>query len=103
MSKLVIAVLFSLLQIFYPEVFPTEIRSQALGLIMGIGLIGVLIIPFIVDFASRNLFSPLFILSGVGFLGCISLVFLHETLNRPLLHKIKQLSKEDETNTEETD
>jgi len=53
MAKLSGSMSSPFLFIYYNEVFPTEIKSQASGLVVSLGLLSVTAIPFIIDFANR--------------------------------------------------
>lgn len=55
---------------------------------MAVGMVGVLVIPFIVNLASVINISPLIIIAGIGVFGFISVIQLEETLNKSLLNNI---------------
>lgn len=87
-AKLIVAVLFSLFQIFYSEMFPTLVRSQAIGLIMSFSMVGVLLVPFMKDYAIHIGTTPLLFVAFLGFIGTLGLIPLKETLNVPMPDEI---------------
>ena len=68
--------------------FPTEVKSQASGLVISIGLVSVTFVPLIVELANQIGLAPLFMLSFVSLIGFLFSFLLIETLNKPLLHTI---------------
>lgn len=59
---------------------------------MVIGLIGVLIVPYMITLAESVNIPPLVIVSLIGFIGTFGFLFLDETLDMPLPHNIKELN-----------
>jgi OCT family organic cation transporter-like MFS transporter 4/5 len=65
---------------YLSELFPTVVRSLAVGLISGAGTVGSITCPFVVTFANHLGISPLIPLGVIGLLGAASVIPLKETL-----------------------
>ncbi|KAK9057019.1 hypothetical protein SSX86_024385 [Deinandra increscens subsp. villosa] len=84
---------FNLLWVYAMELFPTVVRSTAIGSARQVGQLGAILVPFVV--VSNAGFS--FMVFGVcGIVGGVLIYFLPETLNRPLYDTMNGM--EDEAN-----
>jgi hypothetical protein len=63
------------------ETYPTTLKSIGYGFNFGIGFIGSFLSPYIVDLSNRIGLNPMISLGVLCLAGCISVIFLKETLN----------------------
>ncbi|XP_064084806.1 organic cation transporter protein-like isoform X2 [Macrobrachium nipponense] len=103
-GKMCISAAFQLLYLYCTELFPTEVRLQALGSATIASRIGSMTSPFITE-----LLGPLYprapsILFGISaFVAGIATIPLHETLGRPLPDTITELENPEIQEPEEPD
>lgn len=89
--RFIICFVWALAYIYIAELFPTVVRSLAMGLISAGGTIGSVLCPFLVTFSNSLLgVNPLITLGGVGVLGVLSILPLRETLNKKLQDDISE-------------
>lgn len=83
--RFVICFVWALTYIYLAELFPTVVRSLAMGLVSAGGTVGSIICPFMVTFSNNVLkVNPLITLGVIGLLGVVSILPLRETLNKKL-------------------
>lgn len=69
---------------YMTELFPTVVRSLALGIISASGTIGSATSPYIGNVSTAIGISPMISLGVLGFIGVASTIPLKETLGKPL-------------------
>ena len=84
---------FSFLVIWSSELYPTTVRSAGLGWVFGIGLIGAIVAPFLIQLSKDLGIPPLVTLGVIGIVGTSMCFFLKETLNEKLKDEIFELRK----------
>ncbi|KAJ0684614.1 putative major facilitator, sugar transporter, MFS transporter superfamily [Helianthus annuus] len=72
---------YNLLYVYAMELFPTVVRSVAIGCARQAGQIGSILVPFVVV---KSASISLMVFGICGIVGGILMFFLPETLNRPL-------------------
>lgn len=75
--------------IYAAEVYPTVIRSRALAVRLAVGSIGNLISPQIVELSIISKEIPLVIFGFSAFIASALMIWLPETLNKPLPETLK--------------
>lgn len=75
---------------YIPELFPTAVRSLAMGLISGAGTIGSVICPYVITFSKQLKISPLISLGFIGLFSLVAAFPMKETLNEPLPEGIEE-------------
>lgn len=89
--RFAICFVWALTYIYLAELFPTVVRSLAMGLISAGGTVGSIICPFLVTFSKNVLMiNPLITFGAVGLFGAISILPLRETLNTRLQDEIAE-------------
>ncbi|KAJ0733785.1 putative major facilitator, sugar transporter, major facilitator superfamily [Helianthus annuus] len=84
---------YNLLYVYAMELFPTVVRSAAIGSARQVGQIGAILVPFVVV---SDASLSLMVFGACGIVGGILMFSLPETLNRPLYDTMNGM--EDETN-----
>ncbi|XP_076887191.1 organic cation/carnitine transporter 4-like [Bidens hawaiensis] len=84
---------FNLLFVYTMELFPTVVRTVALGSARQVGQIGAILVPFVVVMDASLSYM---VFGACGIVGGILIFFLPETLNQPLYDTMYGV--EDETN-----
>lgn len=82
---------FSIVFLYTPEIFPTSLRSQAMGVVSFLGRIGSMIAPFTATVARILPWLPGVLFGGLSIGGSLLILFLPETLNRPLPQTIEDI------------
>lgn len=77
------------------ELYPTTVRSSGLGVVFGFGLIGGYVSPYIVELSKSVIESlnPVITLGVIGLFCSGPAFFLKETLGKPLLDEIKEMTR----------
>ena len=79
-GRFVLTFTYSFSTLWSSELFPTSVRSLGVGVFFTFEIFASSISPFVVDFSVMNHIDPLLCITAIGFLGCISSLFLKETL-----------------------
>jgi len=95
-SKLCVAGLFSLIDIYFAELFPTKVRSMAVSLIMALGFVGTLLVPYINEFATWIGVKPMMMIALIGLITAGFYINLDETLGKKLEDEIEELKEKNE-------
>ncbi|XP_012944037.1 solute carrier family 22 member 16 [Aplysia californica] len=78
---------------YTPEIFPTNMRSQALGVSSFVGRIGGMLAPFTSVLADQVKWGPGVLIGGCAFIVCLLFVILPETNGRELPQTVGDLLK----------
>lgn len=81
---------FAVIWIYSAELFPTEVRTNALAMGSMAGRIGGIISPFINNFHTSIPWLPATIFGSACLLGGMALLTLPETLGRPLMNTVEE-------------
>jgi len=92
-AKLGVSGSFAVIWIYGAELFPTEIRGNALGLGSMVGRIGGICAPFVNEFWKTIPWLPPVIYGGFCIASGVLLFMLPETNGRPLLNTIAEANK----------
>ena len=79
MAKYFISCTFVVIQVYYPELYPGQVRSIGNGFIIGIGTSATLFIPKILDICKTLNLHGMVIFGIMGVLGSSAFGFLKET------------------------
>ncbi|XP_076465164.1 solute carrier family 22 member 7-like [Babylonia areolata] len=90
---------FTLVFLYTPELFPTNMRQQALGVSSFAGRLGGMLGPFMTDLAEVSVWAPGVLVGSFCFLVAILFRFLPETRGREVPHTIIEVKS---WNTAET-
>ncbi|XP_076465661.1 solute carrier family 22 member 7-like [Babylonia areolata] len=82
---------FGLAFLYTPELFPTNMRQQALGLSSFAGRLGGMLGPFMTDLAEVSVWAPGVLIGSFCFLMSILFRFLPETRGRELPHTVNDI------------
>ncbi|KAH9489363.1 hypothetical protein Btru_056470 [Bulinus truncatus] len=75
---------FGVVYLYTPEMFPTNLRNQALGLSSSFARLGGMIAPFMGLLAELAIWAPGLLMAVLSGLVCVLLIFLPETSGREL-------------------
>ncbi|KAK7116589.1 hypothetical protein V1264_002248 [Littorina saxatilis] len=78
---------------FTPELFPTNIRNQALGISSFAGRLGGMLAPFMTNLAEVAIWAPGAIIGSLCFLVIFLFRIIPETKGRELPHTIEDIKK----------
>jgi OCT family organic cation transporter-like MFS transporter 4/5 len=84
---------FGIVFLYAPEIFPTTIRSQAMGIASLTGRIGNMIAPFTTTVVQIVPWLPGLVFGGLSIGGGLLTLVLPETLNRPLPQTIEDIEE----------
>ena len=84
LGKAGIAATFALIFVFSSEMFPTSVRSSALGFCSTFARVGSLTAPLISSTSRTSRVLPFIVFGALGSLACLSSSFLPETLGKKL-------------------
>lgn len=90
-GKFCITGCFAILFLYVSELFPTNLRNQALGITSFFGRLGNLLATFTLYIVEIYPAVPSLLFACMSFLTAISVLFLPETHNRPLPQTIKEI------------
>ncbi|RXG54897.1 putative transporter [Armadillidium vulgare] len=94
-GKFFISAAFQALYLLATEVFPTEVRMQAMGTSTFFSTFGAISVPFITELlGSYHAWIPSVIFGIASLLSGIATIFLPETRNRHLFETISQLEED---------
>ncbi|EGR26970.1 major facilitator superfamily protein, putative [Ichthyophthirius multifiliis] len=79
---------------YFPELFPTQIRGLALGLIRGVGISGSILSSFALQFSEFIGLNPVIFFGGIGISSTLCGFGLKETLNCQMKDQIEELEKQ---------
>lgn len=92
-NRFIISFAWAFLYVYASEMFPTVVRSLALGYISASGTIGSVVCPFIVTFSQDVLnLNPFVVLGFLGILGALSTTPLNDTFGVELSDDIAEES-----------
>ena len=80
------------------ELYPTPVRSIAFGVNATFANAGSILAPMLLEFLPKWLF--LLILASISFLNSFFIMFLPETVDKPMIETIDELEKEEKEETE---
>ncbi|KAL8599722.1 hypothetical protein ACOMHN_024773 [Nucella lapillus] len=83
--------MFSGVFFYTPELFPTNIRNQALGLSSFTGRLGGMLAPFMVDLEEIAVWAPGALIGSLCFLVMVLVHFLPETRGRELPNTVHDI------------
>ncbi|KAK1439996.1 hypothetical protein QVD17_05821 [Tagetes erecta] len=86
---------YNLLYVYAMELFPTVVRNTAIGCARQVGQIGAVLVPFVVVMNGGHTFM---VFGACGIVGGILVLFLPETLNKPLYDTLNGMEEEEEEN-----
>ena len=78
---------------YTPEMFPTNVRNQALGLSSCVCRIGGMLAPFTAVLAAAAAWAPGVLIGGMAIVVCVLMVFLPETYGRELPQTVEDLQR----------
>lgn len=90
-AKLFLSMTFVLIQIYYPELFPAQVRSTGLGLTISCGVASTFLIPPLIALCQSWHLSEMTVFGVLGVLASACFLFLEETRDRGLLTRISEL------------
>ncbi|XP_074660881.1 solute carrier family 22 member 6-like [Tubulanus polymorphus] len=91
LGKFFCAAAFSALFIHTTEIFPTNFRNRALGVVSSCARIGSMTAPLIFPLTDVNPWLPGLIFGGIGFLPALLVLPLPETKGVPMPQKISDV------------
>ena len=80
----IIAFVWDLCYVYISELFPTVVRSLALGIISAGGTMGSILCPFLITFSKSLNINPLVLFGVIGIIGGLSAIPLKETFKTRL-------------------
>ena len=83
------------------EVYPTPVRSVAFGINATFGNLGSVVAPFILELLYNWQFST--VIGVITIVNAVSLIFLPETVGKPMVETIKELEEENNINQDDKD
>ncbi|KAK7100198.1 organic cation transporter protein-like [Littorina saxatilis] len=83
--------IFALVFFFTPELFPTNMRNQALGVASFAGRLGGMLAPFMTDLADIAIWAPGVMIGSLCFVVVVLFRFIPETRGRELPHTIEDI------------
>lgn len=83
---------YNLLYIYAMELFPTVVRNAALGCARQVGQLGNIIVPFVVVMGGG---IPFMVFGACGVVGGIVMLYMPETLNKPLYDTINAMEDDE--------
>ncbi|XP_070194960.1 organic cation transporter protein-like [Littorina saxatilis] len=83
--------IFALVFFFTPELFPTNMRNQALGVASFAGRLGGMLAPFMTDLADIAIWAPGLMIGSLCFVVVVLFRFIPETRGRELPHTIEDI------------
>ncbi|KAG1682451.1 Solute carrier family 22 member 4 [Nymphon striatum] len=92
-GRFMITVLFNMTYAFTAELFPTPLRSSALGTGSMFSRFGGIAAPYVATLIEVWRPLPVIILGSCGIIGGVVLLFLPETFNKPLPGTIEEIEK----------
>ena len=92
LGKFAIAASFAIIFVYALELFPTSIRSQAMGLASSAARVGGVMAPQVVLLASIGASVPLGVFGIVAFTAGLSMLPLPETLGQPLPDTVAEIA-----------
>ena len=79
--RFITGIIYSFTFVYSAELFPTVVRSTALGYLSASGTIGSIACPFIVSFSKNILrINPFVVMGVMALIGALSLIPLKDTL-----------------------
>ncbi|KAL4460476.1 hypothetical protein ABPG74_000227 [Tetrahymena malaccensis] len=91
LSRISITAYFVIISAYFPELYPTSVRSLGLGFIRGTGISGSILSSFAISWSKDLGISPLVSFGIIGSLGIIFGFYLPETQNLPLKDEISEI------------
>lgn len=88
--RFLICIVFSLYYVYISELFPTVVRSLALGFLSVGGCVGGVLSTFIVNSSSSYNIHPMFIFGLISLISCVFIIPFKETLHQPLPNMIEE-------------
>ena len=77
-------IFFVILAVYYPELFPTQVRGLCFGFIRAIGIAGSILSPYVVQISQMINLDPLVCIGIIGVFSIKCFFFLRETFGKPL-------------------
>ncbi|KAL4459389.1 hypothetical protein ABPG74_018002 [Tetrahymena malaccensis] len=91
LSRISITSYFVVVGSYFPELYPTSVRSLGVGFIRGVGISGSILSSFVITWSKNLGISPLVSFGVIGSFAVIPTLFLPETLNKPLNDEIDEI------------
>ncbi|EWS71161.1 MFS transporter (macronuclear) [Tetrahymena thermophila SB210] len=91
LSRISITAYFVIISAYFPELYPTSVRSLGLGFIRATGISGSILSSFAISWSKDLGISPLVSFGIIGSLGIIFGFYLPETQNLPLKDEISEI------------
>ncbi|KAL4472577.1 hypothetical protein ABPG74_018526 [Tetrahymena malaccensis] len=91
-----ICFVWTVVYMYMTELFPTVVKSLALGIISASGTIGSTAAPYIGNVSTAIGVSPMISLGVLGLVGVASTIPLKETLGQPLQNQIEEMQSEED-------
>ena len=89
-SRLLICIGWAFIFVFICEMYPTVVRSMAIGSISAAGTLGSILSPFLVTFSNKMKISPMICFGLISVVSFFCTLPLKETFNRPIKQNIKE-------------
>ncbi|XP_057596278.1 solute carrier family 22 member 16 isoform X2 [Hippopotamus amphibius kiboko] len=93
-GKFSIGAAFGLAYLYTAELYPTVVRSLAVGSGSTVGRVGSIVAPFCISLSSVWTFMPQLLVGTFGFMSGVLTLMLPETLGKPLTTTWKETEKE---------
>ncbi|KAG1682459.1 Solute carrier family 22 member 6-B [Nymphon striatum] len=98
-GECMVTLTFVMTYVYTSELFPTPLRSTAMGCGSMSARVAGIFAPFLADLINVWHPLPLLIMGGCGFIGGIILLFLPETHNKPLPNTIEEVEQRSRSHT----
>lgn len=92
-NKFVICIVILVSLIYFSELFPSIITTIAIGFVCNSGTIGSFSCPYLIQDLVKKDIPPMLILGIISAIGAMSMLFLPETLGRPMMYDIKEIQE----------
>lgn len=86
--RFTVCFVWTVIYIFFSELFPTVVRSLALGITSAGGSIGSELAPFLVNLGVALSVTPMVFFGSIALMAVFCVSPLRETLNKPLMNNI---------------
>ncbi|XP_062908740.1 organic cation/carnitine transporter 2-like isoform X1 [Mobula hypostoma] len=90
-GKFVITSSFSMVYVYTAELYPTVVRNMGVGVSTMASRTGSIISPYFVYLGAYNELLPFMLMGSLTILSAVLVLFLPETINKPLLETIDQM------------